>query len=146
MLPDLLGSSVAPSFLCGAWGNTLTFNMLVVRAHACRISQRIEALIGNYPPGHQAAAVIPALDIAQRQNGGWLPISAMNATAKLLQVTMQFHLLPLLLRADIPLVTFLLPASHANRAHTTHAHIFTHAHTHARTHTHARARAYTPRQ
>ena len=32
--------------------------------------QRIESLIGNYPPGHQAAACIPALDLAQRQNGG----------------------------------------------------------------------------
>ncbi|KAG8445675.1 hypothetical protein GDO86_010449, partial [Hymenochirus boettgeri] len=39
--------------------------------------KRIEAIIGNYPEGHKAAAVIPVLDLAQRQHG-WLPISAMN--------------------------------------------------------------------
>eukprot|EP00037_Helgoeca_nana_P007514 m.68461 g.68461 ORF g.68461 m.68461 type:complete len:255 (+) comp18316_c1_seq1:2105-2869(+) len=48
--------------------------------------QRIEALTLNYPPGHQAAAVIPALDLAQRQNGGWLPIAAMNTVAKMLDM------------------------------------------------------------
>ena len=39
--------------------------------------QRIEAVVKNYPEGHKAAAVLPVLDLAQRQNG-WLPISAMN--------------------------------------------------------------------
>merc|ERR1719331_737018 len=48
--------------------------------------KRIESLIGNYPPGHQAAACIPALDLAQRQHGGWLPISAMDAVAKALNM------------------------------------------------------------
>merc|ERR1712100_747748 len=48
--------------------------------------ERIDALINNYPAGMQASAVIPALDIAQRQHGGWLPISAMNAVAKLLDM------------------------------------------------------------
>lgn len=43
---------------------------------------RIEALKKNYPPGHEAAVCIPALDLAQRQHGGWLPITAMNAVAK----------------------------------------------------------------
>lgn len=31
--------------------------------------QRLEAILGNYPDGHKAAAVIPALDLAQRQHG-----------------------------------------------------------------------------
>jgi NADH:ubiquinone oxidoreductase subunit E len=31
--------------------------------------QRAEVIIGNYPEGHEAAAVIPLLDIAQRQHG-----------------------------------------------------------------------------
>lgn len=48
--------------------------------------QRIETLKKNYPPGHEAAVCIPALDLAQRQNGGWLPISAMNAVAKVLKM------------------------------------------------------------
>ena len=33
------------------------------------LSQRLETIIGNYPGGHKAAAVIPALDLAQRQHG-----------------------------------------------------------------------------
>ena len=45
--------------------------------------KRIEAIVKNYPEGHKAAAVLPVLDLAQRQNG-WLPISAMNKTAEVL--------------------------------------------------------------
>jgi len=48
--------------------------------------ERIESLFGNYPPGHQAAICIPALDLAQRQHGGWLPISAMNEVARILSM------------------------------------------------------------
>ncbi|CAJ0950479.1 unnamed protein product [Ranitomeya imitator] len=47
--------------------------------------KRIEAIIGNYPEGHKAAAVIPVLDLAQRQHG-WLPISAMNKVAEVLDM------------------------------------------------------------
>lgn len=47
---------------------------------------RIEAIISLYPPGYQAAAVIPLLDLAQRQVG-WLPISAMNKVAEILKMT-----------------------------------------------------------
>lgn len=45
--------------------------------------KRIEGIVANYPEAHKAAAVIPVLDLAQRQHG-WLPISAMNTVAKLL--------------------------------------------------------------
>ncbi|KAE8598361.1 hypothetical protein XENTR_v10016805 [Xenopus tropicalis] len=47
--------------------------------------KRIEAIIGNYPEGHKAGAVIPVLDLAQRQHG-WLPISAMNKVAEVLEM------------------------------------------------------------
>ena len=46
---------------------------------------RVEKIIANYPTGHHAAAVIPVLDLAQRQHG-WLPISAMNRVAEILQM------------------------------------------------------------
>ena len=39
--------------------------------------QRIEAIKSNYPEGHKAAALIPVLDLAQRQHGGWLPLRYM---------------------------------------------------------------------
>ena len=45
--------------------------------------KRVEGIMANYPEGHKAAAVIPVLDLAQRQHG-WLPISAMNRVAEIL--------------------------------------------------------------
>lgn len=48
--------------------------------------KRIDGIVANYPTGHKAAAVIPVLDIAQRQHG-WLPISAMNRVAELLDMS-----------------------------------------------------------
>ena len=47
--------------------------------------KRVEAIVSNYPEAHKAAAVIPVLDLAQRQHG-WLPISAMNSVAELLSM------------------------------------------------------------
>ena len=38
-----------------------------------------------YPEGHKRAAMIPLLDLAQRQHG-WLPISAMHAVAEILNL------------------------------------------------------------
>lgn len=48
--------------------------------------KRVEAIIAMYPEGHKAAAVIPMLDLAQRQNNGWLPLSAMNKVAEILKM------------------------------------------------------------
>jgi NADH-quinone oxidoreductase E subunit len=42
--------------------------------------------IAKYPPGRQASAVLPLLDLAQRQSGGWLPRAAMDAVAAILQM------------------------------------------------------------
>lgn len=47
--------------------------------------KRADVIIGNYPGGHQAAAVIPLLDLAQRQHG-WLPIAAMHYVAEMLKM------------------------------------------------------------
>lgn len=43
-------------------------------------------IIGRYPAGRQASAVIPLLDLAQRQYGGWLPTAAMNHVADMLEM------------------------------------------------------------
>ena len=43
-----------------------------------------DKLIAKYPAGRQASAVIPLLDLAQRQAGGWLPQAAMDHVAKVL--------------------------------------------------------------
>ncbi|MCL4164687.1 UNVERIFIED_CONTAM: hypothetical protein GTU68_016142, partial [Idotea baltica] len=48
--------------------------------------KRADAIISIYPTGHKKAAVIPLLDLAQRQNGGWLPLNAMHKVADLLEM------------------------------------------------------------
>lgn len=45
---------------------------------------RAKQIIAKYPPGRQASAVIPLLDLAQRQNDNWLPRAAMEYVADLL--------------------------------------------------------------
>ncbi len=42
--------------------------------------------IEKYPDGWQASAVMPLLDLAQRQNEGWLPQSAMDYVADMLSM------------------------------------------------------------
>ncbi|GJE97952.1 NAD(P)H-dependent oxidoreductase subunit E [Phanerochaete sordida] len=46
--------------------------------------KRAEEIIARYPPQYKKAAVIPLLDLGQRQNKGWTSISVMNYVAKLL--------------------------------------------------------------
>ncbi|OXU30826.1 hypothetical protein TSAR_009865 [Trichomalopsis sarcophagae] len=48
--------------------------------------KRIEAILKIYPEGHKRGAMIPLLDLAQRQHG-WLPISAMHKVAEILGVS-----------------------------------------------------------
>jgi NADH-quinone oxidoreductase subunit E len=50
-------------------------------------AERAKLLVGRYPPGRQASAIIPLLDLAQRQIGaetgtqGWLPIPVIEFVA-----------------------------------------------------------------
>ena len=46
----------------------------------------VDRIIANYPPGRQASAVLPVLDLAQRQIGGWLSRAAMDHVAELLDM------------------------------------------------------------
>jgi NADH-quinone oxidoreductase E subunit len=46
--------------------------------------ERAKAHIAKYPPGRQASAVLPLLDLAQRQHDGWLPRAAMDRVAEML--------------------------------------------------------------
>jgi NADH-quinone oxidoreductase E subunit len=42
--------------------------------------------IAKYPPGRQASAVLPLLDLAQRQHDNWLPKAAMDKVAEILDM------------------------------------------------------------
>lgn len=52
-------------------------------AENMELAQRI---IAKYPPGRQQSAVMPLLDLAQRQNDNWLPEAAINYVADLLEM------------------------------------------------------------
>ena len=45
-----------------------------------------DKIIARYPPGRQASAVMPLLDLAQRQASGWLPRAAMDHVAGILDM------------------------------------------------------------
>jgi NADH-quinone oxidoreductase subunit E len=52
---------------------------------------QIDGIIAKYPPGRQASAVLPLLDLAQRQMGrttgsAWLPRAAMEEVARMLDM------------------------------------------------------------
>lgn len=49
-------------------------------------ARRAQQLIARYPGGRQQSAVIPLLDLAQRESGGWLPRAAMDHVAALLSM------------------------------------------------------------
>ena len=45
---------------------------------------KAKAHVAKYPPGRQASAVLPLLDLAQRQHDNWLPRAAMDVVADML--------------------------------------------------------------
>jgi len=45
-------------------------------------------IVKKYPPGKPESAVLPLLEMAQRQHGGWLPRAAIAYVAELLQMPM----------------------------------------------------------
>ncbi|KAI5393426.1 hypothetical protein KIW84_060526 [Lathyrus oleraceus] len=47
---------------------------------------RVKEILSHYPSNYKQSAVIPLLDLAQQQHGGWLPVSAMDAVAKVIEV------------------------------------------------------------
>jgi NADH dehydrogenase (ubiquinone) flavoprotein 2 len=46
--------------------------------------KRAQEIVSKYPSQYKKAAVIPLLDLAQRQNKGWTSISVMNYVANFL--------------------------------------------------------------
>ncbi len=42
---------------------------------------RVRNILSKYPPENKQSGIIPLLDLAQQQNGGWIPLSAMHKIA-----------------------------------------------------------------
>ncbi|MEZ5669175.1 MAG: NADH-quinone oxidoreductase subunit NuoE [Alphaproteobacteria bacterium] len=49
-------------------------------------AERARQIVARYPEGRQQSAVIPLLDLAQREAGGWVPRAAMDHIAEMLQM------------------------------------------------------------
>ncbi len=49
-------------------------------------AEAVKAVIAKYPKGWRESAVMPMLDLAQRQNDGWLPRAAMETVARMLEM------------------------------------------------------------
>ncbi len=47
---------------------------------------RVERILKRYPPERKASAILPLLDIAQRQNGGWLSKECIEYVADFLEI------------------------------------------------------------
>jgi NADH-quinone oxidoreductase E subunit len=45
-----------------------------------------KTIVARYPAGRQASAVVPLLELAQRQSGGWLPPQAIEYVADMLEM------------------------------------------------------------
>ncbi|CAI8601381.1 unnamed protein product [Vicia faba] len=48
--------------------------------------EKVKEILSHYPSNYKRSAVIPLLDLAQQQHGGWLPVSAMDAVAQVIEV------------------------------------------------------------
>ena len=47
---------------------------------------KIKTILARYPKGRQASAVMPLLDLAQRQHNNWIPMKAIELIAKKLDM------------------------------------------------------------
>ncbi len=48
--------------------------------------EKIAKIVAKYPEGRQASAVIPLLDLVQRQHDNWVPLKAIDAIAETLDM------------------------------------------------------------
>eukprot|EP01133_Synstelium_polycarpum_P000399 gene399-472_t len=48
--------------------------------------KKAEKILSKYPPKYRQSALIPLLDLAQRQNGGWISLRAMDKVADIIGV------------------------------------------------------------
>ena len=50
------------------------------------LAWQVAEIMSRYPTNYKQSAVIPVLDLAQQQNGGWLSLAAMNRVANVLDM------------------------------------------------------------
>ncbi|KAG2618265.1 NADH dehydrogenase [ubiquinone] flavoprotein 2, mitochondrial-like [Panicum virgatum] len=48
--------------------------------------KKVKEILSHYPSNYKQSGIIPLLDLAQQQHGGWVPVAAMDAIAKIVEV------------------------------------------------------------
>lgn len=48
--------------------------------------EKVKEILSHYPSNYKQSGIVPMLDLAQQQHGGWVPVAAMNAIAKIVEV------------------------------------------------------------
>jgi len=42
---------------------------------------QVNEILPHYPSNYKQSGIIPLLDLAQQQHGGWVPVAAMDAVS-----------------------------------------------------------------
>jgi len=66
--------------------NTPTNNADLPWEFTAENKKQVEIILKRYPSHYKVSAIMPLLQLAQNQNSNWLPISAMNKVAEIVDV------------------------------------------------------------
>ena len=66
--------------------DTSTVNQPETFVFSAENQKKFKGIFAKYPKGREASAMMPLLDLAQRQHDGWLPRAAMDHIAELLKM------------------------------------------------------------
>jgi NADH dehydrogenase (ubiquinone) flavoprotein 2 len=88
IVSSLIGSNIQkrnfakPSFHINTPDNKITLNFDFTDENYVLVRK----ILSKYPNNYKKSGIIPLLDLAQRQNGGWLPVVAMDKVADIVEV------------------------------------------------------------
>jgi len=66
-------------YCCRWWLRPFAFYAKSMHTH------KFFKILSKYPANYKQAGIIPLLDLAQRQHGGWLPVAAMDKVAQIVE-------------------------------------------------------------
>jgi len=66
--------------------DTATVNQPETFEFSAENQKKFKGIFAKYPKGREASAMMPLLDLAQRQHDGWLPRAAMDHVAEILDM------------------------------------------------------------
>ena len=58
-----------------------TFKLVIIWTKMSVVTYQVKEILSHYPSNYKQSGVIPMLDLAQQQHGGWVPVAAMDAVS-----------------------------------------------------------------